>query len=144
MQQHAVDLSAFQHSILKTRNAVGIFFFIQGICFGSWASRIPDLKARLELGEAALGTTLLMLPLGQMTMMPFSGRIVTRLGSRNVLRIALASYAATLYLIGNVSASWQLAACLYLFGLIGNLCNISVNTQGVQVESINHKPIFAI
>jgi MFS family permease len=143
MQHNPVDLSAFQYSIRRTVNAIGIFFFIQGICFGSWASRIPDLKAKLELSEAGLGTTLLMLPLGQMTMMPFSGRIVTHLGSRNVLRIALACYAAMLLFIGNVAHSWQLAACLYFFGLIGNLCNISVNTQGVQVESIHHKPIFA-
>lgn len=143
MQNNPVDLSAFQYSIRKTVNAIGIFFFIQGICFGSWASRIPDLKERLFLSDAGLGTTLLMLPLGQMTMMPFSGGIVTRLGSRNVLRIALASYAAILFFIGNVSEPWQLATCLYFFGLIGNLCNISVNTQGVQVESIHQKPIFS-
>jgi MFS family permease len=46
-------------------------------------------------------------------------------------------------LIGQVTASWQLAFCLYFFGMCGNLCNISVNTQGVQLEKIYGRPIFS-
>ena len=142
LQHPSIDIHALHHPIKKTLTSVGVFFFIQGVCFGSWASRIPDLKEKLLLSEAGLGTILFMLPMGQMTMMPFSGRIVTRFGSRNVLRIALLVYALILFLIGNVSAPWQLAVCLYLFGLSGNLCNISVNTQGVNAESINERPVF--
>lgn len=142
LQHPSIDIHALHHPIKKTLTAVGVFFFIQGVSFGSWASRIPDLKEKLLLSEAGLGTILFMLPMGQMTMMPFSGRIVTRFGSRNVLRIALLVYALILFLIGNVSAPWQLAVCLYLFGLSGNLCNISVNTQGVNAESINGRPVF--
>ena len=120
-----------------------MFFYIQGVVFGSWASRIPDLKDQLHLGEGALGTILFLLPMGQLTMMPFSGRIVTRFGSRNVLRVALMGYSFILLLIGQVQSAWQLSLCLYLFGLIGNLCNISVNTQGVNAETIHHKPVFS-
>jgi MFS family permease len=137
-----IDTSALSVTVRKTVNAVSVFFFIQGVVFGSWASRIPDLKDKLHLGEGALGTILFMLPMGQLTMMPFSGRLVTRFGSRNVLRIALMGYSFILLLIGQVQEAWQLPVCLYLFGLIGNLCNISVNTQGVNAESIHHKPIF--
>src|SRR5690606_18100456 len=32
---------------------------------------------------------------------------------------------------------------LFLFGVIGNMCNISVNTQGVLGENIYRKPIMA-
>lgn len=125
-----------------TIRSLGVFFFIQGVCFGSWASRIPDLKEKLDLSEGQLGSILFFLPMGQLTMMPFSGRIATRFGTRNVLRIALAGYALTLFAIGNVQLPWQLAGSLYLFGLVGNLCNISVNTQGVNTESIYGRPIF--
>ena len=137
-----IDIEAIRHPIRRTVTAVSVFFFIQGMTFGSWASRIPDLKFRLGLSEGQLGTILFMLPLGQLTMMPFSGRIVTRLGSRNVLRIALASYATILSLIGRVEHAWQLSLLLYLFGLVGNLCNISVNTQGVNAETVHGRPIF--
>jgi MFS family permease len=128
---------------LKSRIALGLYFFAMGLCFGSWASRIPDIKASLQLSEGALGSILLMLPLGQMTMMPFSGRIAAKFGSKNILRVAIMAYIIMLSMIGQVSHAWQLAACLYLFGLCGNLCNISVNTQGVQLEKIYERPIFA-
>jgi MFS family permease len=127
----------------KARGALGLYFFAMGLCFGSWASRIPDIKANLHLSEGALGSILLMLPLGQMTMMPFSGRIAAKFGSKNILRVAIMGYIIMLSMIGQVSHAWQLAACLYLFGLCGNLCNISVNTQGVQLEKIYGRPIFA-
>lgn len=127
----------------KARVALGLYFFAMGLCFGSWASRIPDIKAALQLSEGALGTILLMLPLGQMTMMPFSGRIAAKFGSKSILRIAIMGYVLMLSLIGQVTASWQLACCLYFFGMCGNLCNISVNTQGVQLEKIYARPIFS-
>ena len=142
MSNAQIDTSAVKVPVKKTITAVSVFFFIQGVVFGSWASRIPDLQDKLHLGEGALGTILFMLPMGQLTMMPFSGRIVTRYGSRNVLRLALMGYSFILLLIGQIDESWQLAICLYLFGVIGNMCNISVNTQGVNAESIHHRPIF--
>lgn len=142
MSASSIDIQAIRHPIGRTVTAVSVFFFIQGVTFGSWASRIPDLKLRLGLTEGQLGSILFLLPLGQLTMMPFSGRIVTRLGSRNVLRIALACYATILACIGRVSEPWQLSLFLYLFGLVGNLCNISVNTQGVNAESLRGSPVF--
>ena len=38
---------------------------------------------------------------------------------------------------------WQLAIALFLFGLSGNLCNISINTQGVAAERLYERPIMA-
>jgi MFS family permease len=131
------------YSKRQMRIAVSVFFFCQGVCFASWASRIPDIKSSLHLSEAALGTILLGLPVGQFVTMPFSGRAVTRFGSKNVLRIAILCYAFSLTNIGLVSAPWQLALCLFLFGVSGNLCNISVNTQGVNAEALYGKPIMS-
>jgi MFS family permease len=127
----------------QMRIAVSVFFFCQGVCFASWASRIPDLKTSLNLSEAALGTILLGLPIGQLLTMPFSGRAVTRFGSKNVLRIAILGYAFALTNIGLVNAPWQLGLCLFLFGICGNLCNISVNTQGVNAEAMYGRPIMS-
>ena len=142
MSASTIDIEAIRHPVRRTVTAVSVFFFIQGVTFGSWASRIPDLKLRLGLSEGQLGSILFLLPLGQLTMMPFSGRIVTHLGSRNVLRVALAGYAIILSLIGRSSEPWQLSLALFCFGLVGNLCNISVNTQGVNAESIHDRPVF--
>jgi MFS family permease len=127
----------------RLRASVLSFFFCQGLCFASWASRIPDIKLSLGLNEAALGSILLALPTGQLTCMPFSGRLVTRFGSRRIMKIAIPAYALALVLIGQVGQVWQLPVALYLLGISGNLVNISVNTQAVGVEAVYNRPIMA-
>jgi MFS family permease len=125
------------------RIAVSVFFFCQGLAFASWASRIPDIKTKLHLNEAALGTILLALPIGQLCTMPLSGRLVTRFGSKYVLRLAAAGYVIALATIGLANKPWQLVLSLIAFGICGNMCNISANTQAVHTEATYEKSIMA-
>ena len=124
------------------RLAVAAFYFCMGLCFASWASRIPDIKTKLHLSEAELGSILLALPIGQLVTMPVSGRLVTKYGSRTVLSIAILLYALELTNIGWATQVWQLVLALFIFGVVGNLSNISVNTQGVLAEKIYDRPIM--
>jgi MFS family permease len=126
----------------RIRIAVSLFFFCQGIAFASWASRIPVIKERLHLSEGQLGTILLMLPVGQLATMALSGKLVTKYGSAKVLRIVPIAYALVLCAIAFAQNAWQLGAVLFLFGVTGNMCNISVNTQGVATELIYKKSIM--
>ncbi len=126
----------------QIRIAVSAFFFCQGLCFASWASRIPDIKTTLQLSDAALGSILLALPAGQLTGMPFSGRLVTHFGSKKVLRICAILYAICLTNIALASQAWHLTAGLFLFGICGNMCNISVNTQAIRAEKLYGRPIM--
>ena len=127
----------------RIRLAVALVYFCMGLCFASWASRIPDIKTALHLNDAMLGSILFALPVGQFLMMPFSGKLVTRFGSRQVLLFALPLYTIFLNNIGFVKEGWQLAIALFFFGLAGNLCNISINTQGVATERLYDRPIMA-
>lgn len=130
------------YSNRQVRIAVSVFFFCIGLCFASWASRIPDIKIALGLSKASLGTILLALPAGQLSAMPFSGRLVTHYGSKKVLRIGLVLYAIAVTNLGLAEAPWQLALALYIFGVCGNLCNISVNTQAIRAEKLYGRPIM--
>jgi MFS family permease len=127
----------------RVRIAVALVYFSMGLCFSSWASRIPDIKTALSLNDALFGSILFALPVGQFLMMPFSGKLVTRFGSHKVLRIALPAYTICLSNVGLVQAGWQLAIALFVFGLFGNMCNISINTQGVAAERLYGRPIMA-
>ncbi|CAG4998090.1 Inner membrane protein YbjJ [Dyadobacter sp. CECT 9275] len=123
--------------------AVAAFFFVQGLSFAAWASRIPDIKNMLHLTEGGLGTVLLALPLGLMASLPISGWMVTHYGSRKMVLIGAVLYAITLTCIGFVSRTEQLVIVLFAFGLWGNLTNIAVNTQAVAVEQVYGKSIMA-
>ncbi len=125
------------------RVAVASFFFIAGISFASWASRIPDIKAKLHLSDAALGGVLFALPVGSMTSLPLSGWLVAKYGSKRMITIGVTLYPLILILIGSIATAWQLVGVLFLFGLVGNLCNISVNTQAVGVEALYGRSIMA-
>ncbi len=130
----------------KTRSvyrfAVSTFFFLQGLTFASWASRIPDIKNMLDLSTSALGGILFALPMGQLTAMAMSGYLVSRFGSKRMLTIAALLYPAALLGLGAVTSPWHLTVGLYFLGMTANLINISVNTQGIGVERLYGRTII--
>src|SRR5580692_7998746 len=97
------------------RIAVSSYFFLAGLCFFSWASRIPNIQQRLHLDNAALGGVLLGLPIGLMTSLPLAGWLVAKFGSRPIAISAAILYACMLPMLGLVTAVWQLVACLVIF-----------------------------
>ncbi|WP_316734974.1 MFS transporter [Pedobacter aquatilis] len=136
------EIKPVQSSPNRIRLAVSLFYFGQGIAFASWASRIPDIKHSLNLTDGELGSILLALPLGQLVTMPISGRLVTKYGSKKILTITAPLYVLALSNLGLAAASWHLAAFLFLFGIVGNMCNIAVNTQGSEAEKLFGRPIM--
>jgi MFS family permease len=128
--------------LIRVRLATSLFFFGMGFCFSTWASRIPDIKSTLNLSEAALGGLLFAIPIGQLFAMPFSGKVVTKYGSRTISILGLLLYGVCLTLLGFAALDWQLAIGLLLFGFFGNFCNIAVNTQGVYTQQLFDKPII--
>ena len=118
------------------RRAVGGLFFVQGLCFSSWASRIPAVQQRMGLSDAQLGLVLFAIPIGLMLSLPLAGWLVARYGSRRVVLGGNVFFGATLLLLGAAHTQAQLIGAMLLFGLASNLANISVNTQAVGVEAL--------
>lgn len=127
----------------KRRTALGAMFFFIGLCFASWAARIPDIQAKFDLSEGQLGTMLLFLPLGSLLGLPLAGWAVHQYGSRRVIMIGSFAYAMTLPLIGFSPSILLLIPVLILYGLLGNVMNISLNTQALDLEDQMGKSILA-
>ncbi|MDI1307359.1 MAG: MFS transporter [bacterium] len=127
----------------RIRWAVSMFYFGMGLCFATWASRIPDIKTALHLSSGELGSILFAVPLGQLVVMPFSGKLVTRFGSHRILILSLLFYVFSLTNLGLAAQAWQLSLGLFVFGIFGNLANIAVNTQGVYTEELFKKTIMS-
>lgn len=126
-----------------TRAAVSLFFFIQGLIFATWANRIPDIKETLGLTDAALGTVLFSIPVGQVTAMVLSGWLVNRFGSKKMLITATFLYSLSLIPLALATTEIGLMEGLFLFGMTTNLYNTSSNTQGVNAEHEYGKTIMA-
>lgn len=129
---------------IRARVAICCSFFIQGVTFATWCSRIPDVRDRLALSEAALGTLLLAIPVGQLISMAPNGLLVARFGSRRMLLLAGFLYPAILLFLGLAPNVASLAVGLLLAGFAANLSNTAANTQGVQLEHYYRRSIIAL
>lgn len=127
----------------KRRIALGSLFFIAGLCFASWASRIPDIQVKFNLSEAQLGTLLLGLPIGSLVALPLAGWAVHRFGSRMVILASSTGYMTFLPLIGFSDSIFMLIPVIVVFGMIGNMMNISLNTQALALEDSYGRSILA-
>lgn len=128
----------------RIRYAVLSFFLAQGLCFSSWASRIPDVKAMFDVYDVFYwGLVLFLIPVGKFVAIPLAGFLVSRLGSRIMVQASVFGYALSLFLIGAVSSIYALGACLFFFGVFWNMCDISLNTQGIVIERLFGRTIMA-
>lgn len=120
---------------LKTRRiSAGAFFFLAGLCFSSWASRIPDFQQKFGLSEGQLGSVLLGLPLGSLLALPLATWAVIKFGSRSVIMAGLSLYILVLVGIGVSMDALFLTTMVFIFGMLGNMMNISLNTQALNLE----------
>lgn len=128
----------------RIRYAVLSFFLAQGLCFSSWASRIPDIKDYFDVNYAFYwGLVLFMIPVGKFIAIPLAGYLVSRLGSRIMVQASILGYAISLLAIGTAYSIYMLGVCLFCFGVFWNLCDISLNTQGIGIERLYGRTIMA-
>lgn len=143
MNNETIVIEEAATSRVRHRVAIAVFFFAQGFTFASWASRIPHIQAKLNLGEGALGSVLLALPVGLMVSLLLAGNLIAKYGSKKILILGAVCYSLILVLLGLANSPLQLVLALFLFGLAANFCNISVNSQAVFVEKMYGRSIMA-
>ncbi len=105
-------------------------FFLQPIAFGSWLPQIPAVQERLSLGPAELAIALLGLPTGILLTLPFAGRLVGRIGSRNTL---IFGFPAFLALVPLPVAAPDIVSLFLLLALLG--IGLSTIELGLNVEA---------
>ncbi len=131
------------NSLQRMRLAVAAYYFVPGMVFASWASRIPDVRSSLQLSDGQLGSMLFAIPIGQLLMMSFSGILVTKLGSKKMVVLAEVLYALMLLGLGFSQTKTSLVAFLVGFGMMANLMNIASNTQACLLEKMYGRNIMS-
>ncbi len=138
------QLSQPVHSKKTIRIAVLLIFLAQGICFASWASRLPDIKEIFGLDNwTSFGFLMFMIPIGKFVAIPVVGFLFPRIGSKKTVLISILGFILSLFSVGLVPGVYFLTAVLFLFGTFWNMTDISLNTQAIEVERIYGKPIIA-
>jgi MFS family permease len=123
-------------TLTAARNAVGLTFFLNGLVFASWVSRIPEVRASFDLTNGQLGLLLLAIALGSVLALPTTGAAINAMGTVRIVR--LGAGAATL---GMVAAAIGLGdvlpltvAGLFVYGLGIGVWDVAMNVEGAEVE----------
>ncbi|NIG57454.1 MFS transporter [Chitinophaga sp. Cy-1792] len=124
------------------RIATSVFFFISGLGYSSWASRISSMQTQLHLNDAQLGLVLLAMPVGLMLTMPITGKLLGAFSSRKIMIFGALFFNTVLSFPGFTQSLWQLMLVMFCFGSARNLLNLSMNAQSVQVQKLYNQPII--
>ncbi len=123
-------------TLTAARNAVGLTFFLNGLVFSSWVSRIPEVRSSFELTNGQLGLVLLAIALGSVLALPTAGAAINAWGTVRIVRLG-ASAAA----IGMLTAALGLGhllpltvAGLFVYGLGIGVWDVAMNVEGAEVE----------
>ena len=122
---------------------IGLVFTCNSLLFGSWITRIPDVKDSLGLSEAELGLALLGAPIGALMIMPISGWIIARLQMGRTVIFGSILHAASLPLLVVADSFWMLVGALVIFGYTNAIMDISMNAASAVIERKLKKPIMS-
>lgn len=117
--------------------AVYAVFFLSGLLFASWASRLPAVRDLLGLGESQMGVLLLFAAIGSICALPLAGLVVGRLGARRTVLafglVAALGYAAVALAVTEHQFTATRVA-LVVAGIGIGVWDAAMNLQGAFVE----------
>lgn len=125
------------------KRATQVFFLLCGLAMSSWAPMVPFAKDRLQLNDSSLGLLLLFLATGSITTMPFTGWLVTRIGSAVVMMVSAIIMALALPALVLLDNFVGMAAALFVFGAGIGAIDVAMNTHGTVIENYTGKPIMS-
>jgi MFS family permease len=123
--------------------AVAAMFVLNGALFGIWASRIPAVAERHELGPGSLGGLLLLLAAGAIVAFPIAGKLSDTQGAAKVTRRVAVLYVGALFLIAVSPDFLSLAVALFLFGATHGAMDVAMNTWAGEAERRIGRPVMS-
>ncbi|ADB36899.1 MFS transporter [Spirosoma linguale] len=130
-------------SLKRSRLATQAIFLVCGFGISTWAPMVPYTRDRLGLTDAYIGLLLLCLGAGAIVMMPLTGWLIGKLGSRRVILGASLLMALSLPLLLVMPTPVRMALMLFIFGAGVGSVDVAMNAHGVQVQNLATKPIMS-
>ncbi len=116
------------------RWAVAAMFLANGFLTGSWAPQIPVFLTRLEISKFTLGLLILLFGAGAVTAMTWCGHLISRHGSRTVLRWFGVCASFGLLVVALAPDVPLAAVAMFLFGGSVGGMDVAMNANAVIVE----------
>lgn len=129
------------------RNAVFVVFALSGFAIASWLARVPTIRDALhattgEMGIVAFGTAV-----GSIVGLTASSHLISRIGTRSTVRLALGVAAVGLLIAGIGVPAGSILTCflgLAVFGLGNGTCDVGMNVAGATVERLGTRTVMPL
>ncbi|MCV3207866.1 MFS transporter [Mesorhizobium sp. YC-39] len=129
-----MDAQNVMQTAIRGRWAVAAIFLANGFLTGSWAPQIPVFLTRLDISKFTLGLLILLFGAGAVTAMTWCGHLISRHGSRTVLRwFGLCGSFGLLAVALAPNVPLAAIAMLVFGGSIGGM-DVAMNANAVVVE----------
>ena len=114
-----------------------------GVLGGTWGAHIPSVKARYALSEATLSMVLLAVAVGTVLSLFIAGRIVGWVGARKASALAALMMSLLLGVVLEYPSVVTLLPAMLIFGASMSLFDVSINTEGSELESLSGRAIMS-
>ncbi len=127
------------------RARMGVFgaFAIVGFLTAIWLVNIPAIQGRTGTSHGVLGGLILLLGLGALISMQFTGLLIRRFGSRTPTLMGLGLLLVSVNFPGMASDALSLGIALFIFGLGHGITDVAMNQHAVVVERGYRRPIMS-
>lgn len=122
--------------------AVGAQFWINGMVYAAIVPRLPDIRDRLSIGVAGLGTMLTIAALGGLIGSAASGSVIERFGTKRCIQVGTIATMLLLPLVGVAGSPVALIAVFGLLAMFDVVIDIGMNLQGSWLSAGRSTPIM--
>ena len=130
--------------VRNSRFAVSVIFAINGVVFGTWASRIPEISDLHNLSPGALGLLIFLLGFSAVIAFSVFGRAADRYGASTVTKRTTCIFIPlTLVFIALANSIWALVAAIIFFGVIHGGDDVAMNAWAAEVERKDERPLMS-
>ncbi len=128
----------------NSRFAVSLIFAINGMVFGTWASRIPAIVEFHDLSPGSLGLLIFLAGLSAVIAFSIFGRAADRYGAAFITkRATLLLIPLTLIFIAYANSIWMLVFAVIFFGAIHGGDDVAMNAWAAEVERKYTRPVMS-
>lgn len=128
----------------NSRFAVSLIFAINGMVFGTWASRIPAIVDFHDLSPGSLGLLIFLAGLSAVIAFSIFGRAADRYGAAFITkRATLFLIPLTLIFIAYANSIWMLVFAVIFFGAIHGGDDVAMNAWAAEVEREYTRPVMS-
>jgi MFS family permease len=114
-----------------------------GALSGTWASRLPSLKAKLDISNSEIGLALFCAAIGTLAAAAIAARVIARVKPRGVAALGVVAFPPLLLAVALAPSLPVLCGVMLLLGVSVALYDIALNAEAVRAEAAYGRAVLS-